>query len=89
MQTIELNVSGMTCGHCVNHVENAIHEISPEIEVHVDLPSGKVRMSEDAGSKLESILAKLADEGYPATAKTEQVQKTAGSCGSGRSCCCG
>lgn len=89
MQTIELNVSGMTCGHCVSHVEKAIHELSPATEVKVDLSSGKVTMSADASEKLEAILAKLADEGYPANQNKTQETKKTGSCRSGGACCCG
>lgn len=88
MQLVELNVSGMTCGHCVMHVEKAIHQLNADAAVKVDLSSGKVTISTNSPIQLEPILAKLEEEGYPASLNIPVLQKQAGSCGSGGGCCC-
>ncbi|MFO7481424.1 cation transporter, partial [Oceanibaculum nanhaiense] len=36
-------VTGMSCGHCVKAVENAVHEAAPRAKVTVDLAAGTVR----------------------------------------------
>lgn len=38
------DVKGMTCGHCVQAVTNAVHEIDPQARVDVDLASATVRV---------------------------------------------
>ena len=42
--TTVLAVSGMTCGHCVRSVTQAIHSLAPEAIVQVDLVSGQVEV---------------------------------------------
>ena len=89
MQTIELNVTGMTCGHCVSHVERAIHELSPNADVKVDLSAGKVTLSDaDVTAQLDQIMARLIEEGYQASQDKPVEEKKSGSSRSG-GCCCG
>lgn len=38
----KFKVSGMTCGHCVRAVTEAVHEVDQAAQVQVDLPSGTV-----------------------------------------------
>ncbi|MEI6617991.1 MAG: heavy-metal-associated domain-containing protein [Betaproteobacteria bacterium] len=40
----ELNVSGMTCGHCEKAVDKAIHQVDPQAVVTIDRSAGKVRI---------------------------------------------
>jgi copper chaperone len=51
---IELKVTGMTCGGCVNSVKKAIGRVYPTVSVDVDLGSGRVQVgaaqSSEAGS---------------------------------------
>ncbi len=44
---VELKVTGMTCGGCVNSVKRAIAREFPEAEVQVDLATGLVRVQGD------------------------------------------
>ncbi len=37
MKTVEIKVEGMSCGHCVNTVTNAISEVNGVQEVQVSL----------------------------------------------------
>ncbi len=38
----KFQVSGMSCGHCVNAVQNAVQTVDPEAQVTVDLETGHV-----------------------------------------------
>ena len=35
-------VDGMTCGHCIRAVTEAVHGVDPGSKVDVDLPTGSV-----------------------------------------------
>jgi copper chaperone len=59
---VELKVDGMTCGHCVRAVTQAIERADSGAKVSVDLPSGTVRAETalDAAAIARLVLA----EGY-------------------------
>jgi copper chaperone len=59
-------VQGMTCGHCVRAVTEAVKSVDPQAEVKVDLATGKV----DVQSQQDrTALAKaVQDEGYQVAA---------------------
>ncbi len=44
---IELKVTGMTCGGCVNSVKRALTREFPNADVQVDLETGLVRVQGD------------------------------------------
>lgn len=54
-------VNGMTCGHCVKAVENAVHEAAPQATVAVDLAAGTVRTD---GIAPDAARAAIAEAGY-------------------------
>jgi len=63
MKTISLSVSGMSCGHCVSAIENALKEIN--VESQVDLASGTVQVSFDESKQsLATIQETIEDQGY-------------------------
>lgn len=63
--SIELNVSGMSCGHCKTAVEDALKKISGVQEVRVNLEQGKaVVEGENVDTSL--LIAAVIDEGYSA-----------------------
>ena len=59
-------VQGMTCGHCVRAVTEAVKSVDPHAEVKVDLATGQV----DVQSQQDrTALAKaIQDEGYQVAA---------------------
>lgn len=63
--THELKVTGMTCGHCVRAVTQAIQARDPQARVQVDLATGVVQ----AETSLDrAVLAELVTaEGYSVT----------------------
>lgn len=58
------NVKGMTCGHCVRAVTQAIHALDAAAEVQVDLAGGEVRVASQLPD--EALLAAIREEGYEA-----------------------
>lgn len=94
MNTIDLEVQGMSCGSCINHVTQALKPIPGVVDVSVDLPSGHVRVSGSLDSGPERLVSALNDAGYPAkvspgaasisTSATPNGQAKAGRGG----CCC-
>jgi copper chaperone len=65
MDDITLNVSGMTCEHCVKAVNNALSGLSGVKDIKVSLKDGKVSFSHDpAKAPLDAIKAAIIEEGY-------------------------
>ena len=59
------NVTGMTCGHCVRAVTNAVHSVDPDAAVEVDLDTGRVTVRNEA-APASRIISAIAAEGYAA-----------------------
>ena len=65
MEQISLNVAGMSCGHCVNAIENTVNKLSGVNEVSVQLKEGKVSVTyEPEKIELSVIKETIADQGY-------------------------
>ena len=60
------NVEGMTCGHCVKAVTNAVQREDAAAEVKVDLAQKQVSVKSELPA--EQILGLIRDEGYEARA---------------------
>ncbi|GIM28044.1 hypothetical protein CPJCM30710_07100 [Clostridium polyendosporum] len=58
-------IEGMSCGHCVNHVTNALSELDGISSVEVNL-EGKYAIVEGSASEQE-IKAIIEDTGYDVT----------------------
>src|SRR4051812_17047099 len=58
----EFLVEGMSCGHCINAVTQAIHSLDPAADVNVDLGSKHVRVHSDIDRFL--LQQALVDAGY-------------------------
>ncbi|MBI6674726.1 heavy-metal-associated domain-containing protein [Pseudomonas syringae] len=58
------NVQGMTCGHCVRAVTEAIKHEDPSAEVHVELASKQVKVQSSLSP--ERIVSLISEEGYQA-----------------------
>ena len=66
MQTIELDVQGMSCSNCVKHVTQALQAVSGVDAVAVDLASGHVKVTTSAVVASEALIAALKDADYGA-----------------------
>ncbi len=59
----ELQVEGMSCGHCIGVVTRAVKEVDAGATVEIDLATQKVKVA--SGAALEDIAAALEEAGYP------------------------
>jgi|APCry1669190156_1035279.scaffolds.fasta_scaffold35787_1 copper chaperone len=66
MKTIHLKVTGMTCNHCVKHVDSAIREVQGVQKVDVDLASGEVYVNCDDSASINSVIGAITNDGYSA-----------------------
>ena len=67
MDTIEVGVTGMTCGHCVSAVSDEVSGVPGVGSVSVDLqPDGvsTVRISADGPVAMDAVTAAIAEAGY-------------------------
>ncbi|WP_019009394.1 CopZ family metallochaperone [Deinococcus aquatilis] len=60
----ELNISGMTCGHCQTAVTKALQSVPGVQNVQVDLKTGKATVEGQAD--IPALLAAVTEEGYGA-----------------------
>lgn len=58
----EFLVEGMSCGHCIDAVTEAVHRLDPGAVVNVDLGSKHVRVQSEVDRFL--VLQALTDAGY-------------------------
>jgi len=66
--TIEFQVEGMSCQHCVAAVTNAIREHDGAAKVQVDLASGRVAV--ESAQPVDTLKAAIAEAGYTVTGVT-------------------
>lgn len=65
MQTITLNVKGMSCGHCVKAVEGSVGELEGVDQVSVNLDEALVEVSfNEAQVSSDRIKETIEDQGY-------------------------
>ncbi|GAF11587.1 copper(I) chaperone CopZ [Bacillus sp. JCM 19046] len=65
METIELTVSGMSCGHCVSSIEGSVGEMNGVNSVIVKLDEGRVTVTFDREQVSEDQLKQAIEElGY-------------------------
>jgi copper chaperone len=59
-------VQGMSCGHCVGAVTQAVKSVDPQAEVKIDLASGKVEVQ--SHKEAAAIARAIEEEGYKVAA---------------------
>lgn len=59
-------VQGMSCGHCVNAVTQAVRSVDPQAQVQVDLGSAKVQV--ESQQDHAAIARAIEEEGYKVAA---------------------
>lgn len=62
---VELNVEGMSCGHCAGRVTKAIAEVDAGAKVDVDLGAKLVRVTSSATP--QQLAQAVTEAGYPAS----------------------
>ena len=63
---LKLKVEGMTCGHCVKHVQQAIAKV-PGVQGPVEVSLEKGEALVNGAPSLEAVLAAVSEEGYSAS----------------------
>ena len=66
MNTMVLQVEGMSCGSCGKRVTQALLPLPGVSGVDVDLPSGRVQVSGELAHGGERLIGALTGAGYPA-----------------------
>ena len=59
-----INVSGMTCGHCVSAVTMELSLLPSVTEVDVDLESGQVTITSDTALEPAQLATAIDEAGY-------------------------
>ena len=59
-----ITVSGMTCGHCVNHVSEEISKIPGVVSVDITLETGAVLISSTLDIDTRAVEAAVVETGY-------------------------
>ena len=67
MARTKLNVTGMTCGHCVSSVQSALQQVEGVRSARVDLDSGTATVDYDDGrTDPRELTTAVAEAGYQA-----------------------
>lgn len=66
MTTI-LHIEGMSCGHCVRHVTEALEELAGVNSVRVSLEEKRAVIEHDASLNIQALVAAVAEAGYEAS----------------------
>ncbi|MEO9255303.1 MAG: heavy metal-associated domain-containing protein [Tepidiformaceae bacterium] len=67
-QTLELNITGMTCEHCVKSVTNALKEVPGVADARVNLETNSA-VVEGENFDTNALIAAVEEEGYEAVTK--------------------
>ena len=66
-RTLKLDVTGMTCDHCVRAVSEALGEV-PGVTRVVDVSRERGEAIVEGNAAVEALLAAIVEEGYQAVA---------------------
>ena len=68
---IELNVEGMTCGHCQSAVKGALEGVPGVHNATVNLEAGRATV--EGSADVQILISAVEDEGYRATLDTQRA----------------
>lgn len=57
-----LTVSGMSCAHCERAITQALQQLDPQAEVHIDRLRSSVRV--DSSQPRDRVVLAITEEGY-------------------------
>jgi copper chaperone CopZ len=67
-EQLALNIEGMTCGHCVMHVGNALQKLKGVVKAEVDLNKKIAMVTYQPGAVTKEQMIKAVEEaGYKAS----------------------
>jgi len=62
--SVEVQVIGMTCAHCVSAVTEEVSGVAGVTGVEVDLAAGRVTITSESGFDIDKVEAAIAEAGY-------------------------
>ncbi len=65
MTTLKLAIAGMSCGHCVNAVGNALSSVPGAVPLKIDVGSAEVEI-DTAVTSADAVLGAINGAGYRA-----------------------
>ena len=69
METVTLNVKGMTCGHCVMAVKKSLEAVEGVLSAEVTLAPPRALVTYDPSrASIERLTNATGNEGYPSVA---------------------
>lgn len=66
MATTEYKVTGMTCGHCENHVREEVEKIAGVSDISVSHTTGQLFITSDSELNDADVQAAVDEAGYEA-----------------------
>ncbi|MDN6486643.1 heavy-metal-associated domain-containing protein [Ancrocorticia populi] len=66
MATAEYKVTGMTCGHCENHVREEVEKIDGVSDISVSHKTGQLFVTSDSDLQDSDVVAAVDEAGYEA-----------------------
>lgn len=66
MATTTYDITGMTCGHCENHVREEIEKIAGVTDIKVSHATGKLVITSNTELNDDDIVAAVDEAGYEA-----------------------
>ena len=68
--TIELKIEGMSCGHCVTSVQEALQGVNGVESADVHLDEGAATVTTNGAPTAEDLIRAVEEEGYKASLKS-------------------
>lgn len=59
-----INISGMSCNHCVMAVTRALEEVDGIVDIKVDFAKGEATFNEVIPVDMDTVKEKIKDAGY-------------------------
>ena len=88
IDTITLEVAGMTCGSCERHIKKELDQVAGYRDAQVSLSEGKVRIEyEPESATPDDLLQAVLRAGYPAIVDTSMAELKGSGKAKGCSCC--
>lgn len=87
MNTVDLDVQGMSCGSCIATVTDALKGLPGVDGVDVHLTTGRVRVRGDLDQGSDPLLSALQQAGYPARLADGDAPSGRSAGKGGHSCC--
>jgi copper chaperone len=63
----ELKIEGMSCGHCVKAVQQALEEVPGVTKAEVSLETNSAQVHHAENVEVKTLIEAVEDEGYSAT----------------------